>query len=264
MRRLIAFPCMGETLGGSLDPGARGVGLLIVTGGTQVRVGAHRVQARLADFAAARGFPAFRFDRRGVGDSGGEDPSYLDSGPDVRAALEAFRREQPHVGRVVGVGICDGATSLALHASALGLAGLVLANPWLVEAEADAPAPAAVRQHYRDRLLDADAWARLLRGGVNLRRLLGSLRRAAADTSGGPLADRVAAALGPYPGSLTLLLSTGDNTARAARACWTGPAFGTVATRADVVDVPSDSHTFARPGDFDHLAGAVLATLERV
>ena len=36
-----------------------------------------------------------------------------------------------------------------------GLDGLILVNPWLVEAEADEPPPAAIRRHYRKR---CSAW----------------------------------------------------------------------------------------------------------
>ena len=46
MRKLIAFPCAGETLVGSLDEGAGSTGLLIVSGGNEIRMGAHRGQVR--------------------------------------------------------------------------------------------------------------------------------------------------------------------------------------------------------------------------
>ena len=48
MRRLIAFPCAGETLLGTLDEAYGKTGLLIVSGGNEIRIGAHRGMALLA------------------------------------------------------------------------------------------------------------------------------------------------------------------------------------------------------------------------
>ena len=47
-RRLTVFPCAGEWLGGTLDAAPGGTGLLIVSGGSEVRIGAHRGMALLA------------------------------------------------------------------------------------------------------------------------------------------------------------------------------------------------------------------------
>src|SRR5204862_199686 len=64
MRRLISFPCEDATLVGTLDEGSSDTGLLIVSGGNEPRMGAHRGQAMLAARIAARGYSVFRFDRR--------------------------------------------------------------------------------------------------------------------------------------------------------------------------------------------------------
>ena len=125
MRRLLSFDCQGSALGGSLDPADGGTGLLLVTGGTQTRIGSHRMYERLTAALAASGWPCFRFDRRGVGDSEGDDPDFRESGPDLAAAAAAFRREQPQLKRLIGFGLCDGASTLALHGKAAGLDGLL-------------------------------------------------------------------------------------------------------------------------------------------
>ena len=66
-RRHITFPCEGAWLFGSLDEAPGAVGLLLVSGGREIRSGAFAGQARLAAEVAAAGFPVLRFDRRGVG-----------------------------------------------------------------------------------------------------------------------------------------------------------------------------------------------------
>ena len=47
MRRLLSFTCDSAALGASLDGDDGPVGVLIVTGGTQTRIGSHRMFERL-------------------------------------------------------------------------------------------------------------------------------------------------------------------------------------------------------------------------
>ncbi|HEU0134575.1 MAG TPA: hydrolase 1, exosortase A system-associated, partial [Allosphingosinicella sp.] len=177
MRRLLSFDCDGLALGASLDAAGGTTGLIFVTGGTQTRIGSHRMYERLALALAGEGWPCFRYDRRGVGDSEGEDPDYKESGPDLAAAAAAFRREQPQLERLIGFGLCDGASTLALHGRSAGLDGYILANPWFVEAEAGAPPAAAIKSRYKDQLLSLDGWKRLLSGSISYRKVLKGLAR---------------------------------------------------------------------------------------
>ena len=91
MSRLhLTFECADTTLAGTLDTAMGSSGLLLVTGGNEVRSGAFSGQAALAARIAAAGFPVFRFDRRGVGDSGGENLGFRKSMRDIECALAAF------------------------------------------------------------------------------------------------------------------------------------------------------------------------------
>ena len=171
MRRLIAFQCAGETLIGTLDPATGATGLLIVSGGNELRSGAHRGMTMLAARLAAAGVPVLRFDRRGVGDSSGENGGFRAAADDIAAAAAALRREQPQVTRSVGFGNCDAATALTLFGRAAGIDALVLANPWVIEPTDDLPPAAAIRARYAARLRDPAEWRRLLGGGVDLAKL---------------------------------------------------------------------------------------------
>src|SRR4051794_3005475 len=115
MRRLLSLDCQGAAIGATLDEATGATGVLMVTGGTQTRIGSHRMYERLAKRLAEAGFPCLRFDRRGVGDSEGEDPDWRGSGPDIAAAAAALRREASGVQRIVGFGLCDGASALTFH-----------------------------------------------------------------------------------------------------------------------------------------------------
>jgi exosortase A-associated hydrolase 1 len=264
MRRLLTVECEGALLGATLDEGAgapRSAGLLMVTGGTQTRIGSHRMYERLARHLTAAGYASLRFDRRGVGDSEGEDPGFRGSGPDIAAAAAAFRNEARQVDRIFGFGLCDGATALALHGAAASLDGLILVNPWLVEAEAGTPAPAALRSHYRDRLLSFEGWKKLVTGAVDLRKLAAGLRRSTA-TAASPLAADAAAAMRAKRLPCAVVLADRDATAVAARHELKRRDFKGLIHFLQAV--PSDSHTFARPGDSGALFGATLALLRRL
>jgi exosortase A-associated hydrolase 1 len=260
MRRLLSFSCEGARLGASLDEGVGPTGILMVTGGSQTRVGSHRMYERLADALAAAGYSSFRFDRRGVGDSEGEDPGYRGSVPDIAAAAAAFRAEV-QVARVIGLGLCDGASALAFAAGAAQLDGLILVNPWLVEAASGAPAPAAVRAHYRQRLLSLEGWKKLLTGSISWRKLLGGLMKSA-NTSSSPLAAEVAASLRASGVRAELVLASGDATAIAAANEVKSRAFKGIVGKAQML--PTDSHTFAREGDADLLLAATLTAVRRL
>ena len=262
MRRLLTFACAGETLAGSLDAASGFTGLLLVTGGGQTRVGSHRMYERLAAALAASGTPCFRFDRRGVGESSGDDPGFRGSGPDIAAAVAAFRAEQPQIERVIGFGLCDGASALALEGEAAGLNGMILVNPWFVEAASGAPPPAAIKAHYRKRLSSLSGWRDLLGGSISYRKLLkGVLRMMKPPRQ--DLAEDIARALGRQKGRIGLILAKEDATAVAAEAVWRSAPFRAARDRGGpVIHLATNSHTFAHPGDAQLLLAATLASLK--
>jgi exosortase A-associated hydrolase 1 len=255
MRRLLTFACRRETLGASLDQAAGSDGILFVTGGTQTRIGSHRMLERLAAGLAAAGHPCFRFDRRGVGDSGGDDPGWEGSRDDMIAAAHAFRAEAPQLRRMFGLGLCDGATALALYGSEAGLAGLILLNPWLIEASTEALPPAYIRRHYGQQLLSPRAWRRALTGRMSYRRALAGLRRVIRPPASG-LPDRVAEAVRRSDIPTALILASDDATAVAADLAWRKHRLG-----GEVLRISTDSHTFARSGDREALLAACLSAI---
>ena len=262
VRRLLTFTCESAELGASLDPASGSTGLLFVTGGTQTRVGSHRLFERLAAALSAAGAPCFRFDRRGVGDSGGEDPGWRGSGADLAAAATAFRRACPGLQRIIGIGLCDGATALALFGAEAGMGGLILINPWLIEAAPGAPPAVAIKHHYQERLTSAAGWQKVLSGSVSWTKLLRGIRRIA-QGSDPTLADEVAAALAAARIPAEAILAANDETGIAARHALSSAAFqGLVRHPPTLIDSPA--HTFSRPQDFERLLAAVRDVLARI
>lgn len=255
MRRHCTFACEGARLVGTLDEAAGETGLLIVSGGNEIRSGAWGGQARLAAQISSAGYPVFRFDRRGIGDSTGENGGFRSSAPDIAEALTAFRREAPQVRRVIAFGNCDAAAALMLG-SGCGADRLVLANPWTIEESSPEAEPAAdsLRAHYRQRLRDPSALLRLLRGGVKLGPLLRSLIGATRPAGPGRLAAELKAGLAEFSGSATILLAGRDRTAQTFLARW---------DKADprLRHCPEASHSFVEPQAGDWLAERLLEAL---
>jgi exosortase A-associated hydrolase 1 len=220
-RRPILFDCEGSRLVGSLDEASGTSGLLIVSGGNEVRAGAWNGQALLAARIAAAGHPVFRFDRRGVGDSEGPNGEFRSSLPDIAAPLAAFRRECPQLERVVAFGNCDAASALMLAGGA-GCHALVLSNPWTIEdATDDTPPPEAVRARYLDKLKRPSEIMRLLRGGVDLGKLARGLRQAAKPAAApSSLAEEMRAGMAGYGGQVRFVLAMNDRTAQAFESQW--------------------------------------------
>ncbi len=256
MRRLITFACQSETLVGTLDEAPGTTGLLIVSGGNEIRSGAHRGMALLAAALAEQGIPVFRFDRRGIGDSTGDNRGFTSSGPDIMAAVAAFHAAAPHVDRLIGFGNCDAATALLLH-GANALDRLILANPWVIEDNDSLPPAAAIRARYTERLRDPASWARLLSGKIDISKLVSGLLKLSKSATEpiSPLEQSVFAALTARPDT-AIVLATGDATAIA---------FVDAARRSghgiSPIMIDTESHSFARASDKIALRQAILRAL---
>lgn len=226
MSRLhLTFGCGASRLAATLDTAPGTTGLLIVSGGNEIRSGAFAGQSLLAARIARAGFPVLRFDRRGVGDSEGENRGFRHASRDMAAAIEAFRGLTPQIARVVAFGNCDAASALMLAGGA-GCDGLVLSNPWTIEADdgadaAEALPPQAIRARYLEKLKSPREVARLLRGGVDLgklaRGMARSLRPAPAPSN---LAEDMRAGIADFAGEVRILLATADRTAQVFESAW--------------------------------------------
>lgn len=253
-RRHLTFACGLDTLLGTLDDAPGTTGLLLVSGGSEIRSGAFAGQAQLAAQIAARGHPVLRYDRRGIGDSSGADPGFRGSAPDIAAALAAFRSEAPHVTRVVAFGNCDAASALML-AEGPGCDGLVLANPWTFDSDShDAPPPAAIRARYMAKLKNPRELLRLLTGKVSLTKLVGGLAQSAKRSAPTNLAGEIEQGLARFPGPVRILIAERDRTGQAFLAGWQ-------ARDARIQRCEGANHAFAEAHAREWLLAQLLAAL---
>ena len=226
VERALTFDCAGERLVGVLaEPEVPSdVGVVVVVGGPQYRVGSHRQFLLLGRRLAAEGLAVLRFDYRGTGDSTGSAHAFEDVSLDIAAAIGALQAACTAVRRVVLWGLCDAASANLMYYEATRderVAGMMLLNPW-VRSTATL-AKVHLKRYYLRRLLEKEFWAKLVGGRVGvigaLRSVFASIGAARANPGAGntvqalAFQDRMARGLEAFAGPVLVLLSERDLTA---------------------------------------------------
>ena len=242
------------------------IGLLVIVGGPQYRVGSHRQFTLMARALAAEGFPVLRFDYRGMGDSDGEFAGFESTGDDIRAALDAFVRAVPSLVGVVLWGLCDGASAALMNGCTdPRVRGLILVNPWVRTQTGEAQT--YLRHYYGGRLLQLSFWRKVLSGGVNpfnsLRGLFQTARVArAAQTDvtapAGSFIERMLRGFGAFKGSVLLLISGRDLVAQEFMdLCAASPGWqaGLKKPAVQVIRLEAADHTFSQRAALESAIG---------
>jgi len=261
--RSITFCCQGDELFGVIhepDLKPNEIGVVIIVGGPQYRVGSHRQFVLTARSLAAAGYPVMRFDVRGMGDSEGSSRDFLQIKDDIAAAIDAFLDEVPSVRHICLYGLCDGASAAVLYGHTdPRVKALVLVNPWVRTEIGEAK---TVLQHYYwQRIRQKKFWDKLFSSSFGWRASIGGLlqnfaraRRggdalmSANSGAGEDYVDEMAGALWQFVGQTLILLSDNDLTAREfetvcnARLGWSNAVGRTKARIQPIVDA---DHTFS-------------------
>jgi pimeloyl-ACP methyl ester carboxylesterase len=177
-------------------------GVVMLNGGATSHIGPNRMYVELARRWAARGYCVLRLDLAGLGDSatrpgqkGNEvyPPGALD---DVSAAIDFLRREYG-VENVTLAGLCAGAYhALRSVISGLHVNTVLLVNPltfyWKQGSKLSDLQDAEVVRNpgiYAERVLSGKSWRKLVRGRVNLWRVMMIFLRRAMLTLVGSVRD---------------------------------------------------------------------------
>ncbi len=258
MRRLIAFACEGETLAASLDDGD-GARPACCWSPAAARPGSVHT-------GCTKGSPR-HWRRRAIPASATTGAGSATAAARIPAFAAAARISRPPPPLSARRSLPSPAWSASACATAqprsrsladeAGLDGLILVNPWLVEAEEGAPPRLRSARHYRKRLLSREGWKRLLTGAVNFRKLWRGIRSLFVTQAGPKACPTTWPGAAPPPAAHRAhpLPRRRDRDRGRRRAAGAWPFEGLI--RATQV-IESDSHTFARPGD----DAALLATVE--
>ena len=217
----VVFECGTDRLVGIVHQGlserpAR-IGVLIVVGGPQYRVGSHRQFVLMARALAAAGIPVMRFDYRGMGDSEGPFRGFEFVEEDLRAAIDAFMGAVSSLSQVALWGLCDAASAVLMHGVRDPRVGaLILANPWVRTQSGEART--ILRHYYWERFFQRGFWRKLLTGGINPFGALKGMAQTAATARSQAVAssfiERMQAGLATFRGPILLLVSEHDLTAQ--------------------------------------------------
>lgn len=253
----LVFGCEGEDLVGILhagQPPRSRVGVVIVVGGPQYRVGSHRQFVSMARALAAEGYPVLRFDYRGMGDSAGASRTFEDVDADIRSAIDALLRTAPGVETVVLFGLCDAASAALMYAYRdARVGGMLLANPW-VRTDAG-EARTYLRHYYLRRVLQLSFWRKVFSGAFNAGKSLsdfkGALQTARGESTPSAATaflERMLEGWRGFDRPVCFLLSGRDLTAREfSDRCREQRAWRAALQRnnVEVVSLPEADHTFS-------------------
>ncbi len=164
LEKAVVFQCENNKLTGIIhksDAMAK-IGVLIVVGGPQYRVGSHRQFVLLARALAEAKIPAMRFDYRGMGDSEGESRTFLEIDKDIASAIDTFYQECPDLTGIVIWGLCDAASAALFYGyQDERVNGLILLNPWVFTEQGSAKT--FLKYYYLKRLGNPDFWRKVIR-----------------------------------------------------------------------------------------------------
>ncbi len=158
----VVFKCQGDQLIGMIHQTIEksSVGVLIIVGGLQYRVGSHRQFVLLARHLAKKGVSTMRFDVRGMGNSEGESRNFEQIDNDIRSAIDCFFEKCPELNHVILWGLCDAASAALFYGyQDVRVKGLVLLNPWIFTEIGSAKT--VLKHYYLKRLISKDFWRKL-------------------------------------------------------------------------------------------------------
>ena len=242
-------------------------GVLIVVGGRQYRVGAHRQFVLLARELAKAGIPVFRFDMRGMGDSDGSPQHFLTNSEDIKAAMNEFKRHSPNIRNVVVWGLCDGATASIMSLDALEhVSGVMMVNPWVTTRLG--AAKVQIKHYYYRRVFNTAFWKKLFGGKLDFASSLNSLSETTSlvfwsmlgrNEQSAELPALVLDAIEQFEGPVRIVISNSDLTAAEFYEYFNQRYSKSTSLSDSVEIIHTDSdHTFSGIGQHDHLVNITL------
>jgi exosortase A-associated hydrolase 1 len=278
VERPVVFSCDDRALLGVIhlpQNEAKNIGVIIVVGGPQYRVGSHRQFVLMARSLAASGYTVMRFDYGGMGDSDGEFKTFKSVDQDIDSAMITLRAECPDLVNVVLWGLCDGASAILLRcASGLSIGGVILVNPW---ARTDSgEAQAYLKYYYMQRLFSMAFWQKFFSGQFRILSsiidLLSKVKVAAAQSSkmelkGVGYIERMRTGLAALQVPVLLLLSERDLTAKEFMVlCGTDPQWERLLKSdfVNIVQFPNADHTFSNGSSLDAATSVCIDWLGNV
>lgn len=197
--------------------------VIMVTGGPQVRTGAHRLYVQLSRFLCANNWPTLRFDYEGMGDSEGNFVGFQNLEPSITAAMTFLQEKFRHPVQFIFWSLCDGATAVALYGARhpQQIRGMILCNPLVITDEG--LARSTIRHYYCKRLFEKEFLYKIIRFDLDVKDTIRSLwqslknaqffindKAACAESTSHQLPAMVMDSLHRFSRPIRIILSTDD------------------------------------------------------
>ena len=149
--------------------------IIIITGGPQVRTGAHRLYVQLSRFLCEHNWPSLRFDYEGLGDSEGDFVGFQYAESSIAAAMNFLQNKFKSKLNFIIWSLCDGATAIALYAVMYPkyISGLILCNPLVITEQG--LARSIISHYYGNRFFNKEFLLKLVRFELDLKSTIKSL-----------------------------------------------------------------------------------------
>ncbi len=197
--------------------------VIMVTGGPQVRTGAHRLYVQLSRFLCENNWPSLRFDYEGMGDSEGNFVGFQHAEPSITAAISFLQERFSAPLKFIFWSLCDGATAVALYSAmhSRHVNGMILCNPLVITE--DGLARSTIRHYYLKRFFEKEFLYKVIRFKLNLKDTIQSIwqllreaqlftgdKTVASDSSKPKLPSMVIDSLQVFADKVNIILSTDD------------------------------------------------------
>lgn len=198
----------------SVDSNAE-LGVVIVVGGLQYRVGSQRYFVELADKLATRGLPTIRYDHVGCGDAYGDAKHFSANTEELGEAITLILESCNNLSGVILWGLCDGATAAAEYAHLdPRVKGVVLVNGWIHSPWQESKN--LWLEYYSKRIFDPNTWLAYIRNPSRIGETIRAFwSRIASLRNKDPLSDHgknVVENLTKFTGNLMSIVSGSDVT----------------------------------------------------
>jgi exosortase A-associated hydrolase 1 len=149
--------------------------VIIITGGPQVRIGAHRLYVQLSRFLCEHNIATLRFDYEGMGDSEGDFVGFQYAEASIDTATNYLRQKFKGKSNFLFWSLCDGATAAVLYAARNleDVNGLILCNPLVLTEQG--LARSTIKHYYINRIFNKKFLSKLIRFEVDVKETFKSL-----------------------------------------------------------------------------------------
>jgi exosortase A-associated hydrolase 1 len=142
--------------------------VLLITGGPQVRTGAHRLYVQLSRFLCEHNWSSMRFDYEGMGDSEGDFVGFRHAEASITSAIDFLHDRFANKPSIILWSLCDGATASILYGAKHPeyITRMILCNPLVITQ--DGLARSTIKHYYIKKIFSKEFYRNIFQFNINI------------------------------------------------------------------------------------------------